>query len=741
MVFYFTAFGLLVHVLLWGIGPALTITPRRWLAFWPVFAVLYGVALQSAVVWAGAHTTWAGTDDYGRWSELLPIAWLGLGLRRLPAGRRTRFFRDLAKFWPLALVMIAALSCLIYPSALASPTLTTSSLGSCDAADYAAGARVLKEFSRLDRSGFMGLSEVVRIASVDNFFDYWIRLNHFTPSAVVALNGAVFGLQPYQVVGLSGGIFLLAGVPIVFWLARAGFRYGRIASLFVAALYAFSPLTWYAFSHVALSQLLAGPAITLLTWCGMMLWRGRLNGRAALAWTGALATAYWLLLGSYNFIIVVCLVPAIAYAGGLALWQGQIPRFFKWLALILAPLVPVGLLSAQRVLGLVERFRLLRQIDFGWRIPALTPEGWLGIVADTSLTPVSSPLRWIAVALAVGGAGFAFSRGLRWGKRNVYLAAAWSLPILIGYTYLVIRGEILNTNASYDAYKLLSVFYPGLLCAICYWISLDGTEGRWHRLIVVAAGTAVLGLNIQGGQRFIKRLKSPPLMVGTSLAHLQLLERDPEISGINMLVSEPWSRLWANSFLLRKPQYFLEHTYEARKNTALRGEWDLLGGVLTIQIDAAGSAEKSSAVERPYSLLDRKSPAYLRVEFGQGWYGEERTPRKGRRWRWTKGSAALQIENPHPYPLTAALRCVLQSPRPRDLQLTLAGRVLRTAQVGDQPSEITVSEMVLPPGRTVLELNTSVPAFVPAAGDPRALAFMVHSVAVEVKALAPHEMP
>ena len=34
--------------------------------------------------------------------------------------------------------------------------------------DYAAGARVLMEFARSDRDGFIGLSEVVRVMSVDN---------------------------------------------------------------------------------------------------------------------------------------------------------------------------------------------------------------------------------------------------------------------------------------------------------------------------------------------------------------------------------------------------------------------------------------------------------------------------------------------------------------------------------------------------------------------------------------------
>mgnify|MGYP003377541117 CR=1 FL=1 len=91
-----------------------------------------------------------------------------------------------------------ALAALVLPFAFASTSLTTFSLGSCDAADYSAGARVLQEFARGDRAGYLGLVEVVRVHSVDNFFDYWLRLNHFTPSALIAFHASIFALAPHE---------------------------------------------------------------------------------------------------------------------------------------------------------------------------------------------------------------------------------------------------------------------------------------------------------------------------------------------------------------------------------------------------------------------------------------------------------------------------------------------------------------------------------------------------------------
>ncbi len=48
----------------WGLGLTLLILPGRWRRFWPAWVGPVGLTLQSTVVWAGAHTTLAGTDVY-----------------------------------------------------------------------------------------------------------------------------------------------------------------------------------------------------------------------------------------------------------------------------------------------------------------------------------------------------------------------------------------------------------------------------------------------------------------------------------------------------------------------------------------------------------------------------------------------------------------------------------------------------------------------------------------------------
>ena len=73
---------------------------------------------------------------------------------------------------------------------------------------------------------------------------------------------------------------LLAGaLPVVFWMSRAVVGYSGGVSVIVAGLFGISPITWYAVAHVSPGQLIAAQAVSLLTWAGVSLWRGKLTWR------------------------------------------------------------------------------------------------------------------------------------------------------------------------------------------------------------------------------------------------------------------------------------------------------------------------------------------------------------------------------------------------------------------------------------------------------------------------------
>jgi hypothetical protein len=446
--------------------------------------------------------------------------------------------------------------------------------------------------------------------------------------------------------------------------------------------------------------------------------------------SGVLLIGYALVLGSYNFILTVSLVPAVAYAGGYALWRGEWRRLFRWGLIMLAPLVVSGAIFAERVAGLKERFVLFQAYDFGWRIPLLTPEGWLGMVAGPGLNAFAVGGRVALAVLVTAALVLALWRGVRARRREVFLALCLTVPALGGYGYLHLRGWQLGTNASYDAYKFLFVFYPGVLAAVAGGVIMGmgrsgiGRAAGWILAVVITAFT------LHAADRFVASAKNAPLVVDRDLAGVQQIEALPEVESLNMLIPDMWSRLWANAFLLRKPQYFLTHTYEGRRNTPLRGEWDLDGGLIELTLPDAGSRRLSNG----YTLVDTRGEYFLRASLPAdgGWYEMESLPRAGTRWRWSAGNAGVQFDNPQHRPLRVVCELKIRSVVARDLDIWLDGKQVYSTRVDPTLESISVPEITLPSGRSRLELRSSTPPVMPGGGDVRQLGFAVYGLKVGI---------
>jgi len=739
MLVYAVAFGILAHGFFWGAGLALCLMPRRWRSFWPAFALPAGFALQNIVVWCGAYADLEGTRAYAIPCEVIPLLFLVAGILRRrypPLGSSTHplhLGRELLRWWGVAAIAAAVLAAVAYPLTQAAKGLTTASLGSCDAPDYAAGARVLQSFAHSDRTGFLGLTEVVRVRSVDNFFDFWLKLNHFTPSALIAFNGTIFHCQPHELTSLMPMIVLAATVPVAYWIARALFGFGTRSSFFLAALYGFSPLSWYAVYQVAIGQLIAAPAIAIVTWAGIALWRSRLDSGIGRDFFPILGLGYSLIWGAYNFMIVVCLVPAVAYVGLQALASKRLARIGPWLLWVLSPLALSAGLFWSRAQGLVDRFRLFQTYDFGWHISALTPEGWLGFVRGTGdLMPWGRAIR-IAVAVAATGllilAGW---RALRRRRRSLLLAMSVSVPILIAYAYLLVRGMRLETNASYDAYKLFSVFYPVMLPAFAYWLTLGEIGPNARAFIAVLI--VVLGFGIaRADAAYIGTMSRPALIVDRDLIGLQQLETNPQVRSINLRLRSMWERLWANAFLLRRPQYFETHTYEGRLNTPLRGEWDLTGRMIAVELPEGDSV----TVDPHYSLQRVDSRYFIRAVRGSGWFPSERIPRTSIIWHWTGDDAHVVLTNPHSFPITAGVRIDVTSLVPRQLELWKQGTKIGSARTSPQRTTVKLPAITIPPGVSEFSLRPDRPAARPGPGDDRLLSFSIFGVRLDVQPFDP----
>ncbi len=707
MQYFVTGFLLLAGFLFWGAGLAFLVTPRVYRRFALIFAVPAGLALQSLVVWAGAHTALSGTNAYGRASLVLPAALLAVALWRNRGERAT----CLARFWPVVVLMVVQLGVMLTPPAISSRELATVSVGRNDAGDYAAGARVFQEFAAHERNGFIGQTAVVSVGVVDNFFDFWLRTNHFTPSALIALNASILGLKPFQLTGILTIVLLTATLPLVFWLMRSGLGFRSWPSLAITAIYAFNPLNWYAVYNVAPAQILAANMIALLTWCGLVLWRRRNRRTQRWALAGLLFIAYGLLLGSYNSMVVVCLVPVIAVAGGQALGSRLGVPFARWLGLLLAPLVLAGVVYWERSAGIMERFILFRAPPFWRPIPPMRPEGWLGITDGTWLRNYSGWPGLVLMAVASLFILWGLVGGFRRFPKRAYVACALTVPIMAGYALLEVRAAFVNPGTSHDAYELFSVFYPGMLAAFCLWIDvLARAPLRTWRVVGLVGAVALVLANIGGQWRYLYRFSNPGLIADSKLARLGEIEKIHNVYSLNIRLSDSWERIWANGFLLRKKQYFEWPTYEGRTPTAMAGQWDLVGNFFKFDLPVA--ADCLHPVEG-FTLLLRSSPFYLQAALDEGWSGKMvlDDPNLAPRTRWAAAETALlQLNNPQATPLWVRFRSTLRAFGTRECEIKIGEQVVARLALSEKPREWLLAGFSLPPGTTKITFTTFTPA-------------------------------
>jgi len=365
----------------------------------------------------------------------------------------------------------------------------------------------------------------------------------------------------------------------------------------------------------------------------------------------------------------------------------------------------------------------------------LSPEGWLGLVATVELQGWAPKVRAAASLVLVGTAGLAMIRQWRRRRTEVLGALALTVPVLVGWGLLVWEART-RANASYDAYKLLGVFFPGLLAGMCFWLRLAEPGRNGDRkspdrgALVAALVIVVLAGNLVAAGRFRRAMQNPPLRVDSALAEVGRLEDDARVGSLNMRVADFWSRLWANAFLLKKPQYFLTHTYEGRKNTPLKGEWDLRDDVLRT---LPASPDDFVVINARYYALRNAAGEPVGAQWGAGWYAEERQGRE--RWRWATGEAGIALANPRPQALRARLTLRVRAVSPRDLVLRIEGSYLGARPLAGPLQEVMFEDVVIPPGKSVLKLTSSKPPASPSPGDARLLSVALYGF--ELRTLAP----
>jgi hypothetical protein len=303
------------------------------------------------------------------------------------------------------------------------------------------------------------------------------------------------------------------------------------------------------------------------------------------------------------------------------------------------------------------------------------------------------------------------------------------LPVLAGWGLLVWEART-RANASYDAFKLFSVFYPELLVGLTCWLAVVWPARQaWLRRTGLGVVALVLFMNGRDAGLFARKMALPPLRVERSLIEIRRLERMPRVTSLNLRIEDFWSRLWANAFLLRKPQYFSVHTYEGRLNTSLKGEWDLSDSLLR----SVPAREADYINLNPqFHAVRVRAPGRVDLAFGKGWHAQE--AEGVNRWRWNSGGAEIQIFNPAAQPLRVNLTLRLRSLDRDRMLLELDHVLLGDARgLNGNIQRLDYRGVVLPPGASVLTLLTEIPAGHAGNDDPRLLDTALYELTVQAE--------
>jgi hypothetical protein len=390
---------------------------------------------------------------------------------------------------------------------------------------------------------------------------------------------------------------------------------------------------------------------------------------------------------------------------------------------LLTGLAVTAFIFGERTESIAERFVLFDRFDFGWKIPSLTFEGWLGVVRDADLHGWAPGWRLVQAAglivLWTLGVVYLWRRN----QQRALLLPALVIPVALGW--LLLSWESLSRdNATYDAYKLLAVFRPGLLVGLLGGLALVSWTRRqaWMLTIVLA----IIGANVVAGTDFIRRMSHPALRTDRYLAEIGLLEQRPEIKSVNIHLTV-WERLWANYFLLRKQQYFPVATYEGRNATGLAGGWDLYSRSIRL---LPPEDKNVIILNDVYFVVNRAFRPRISVTWGYGWHGQERFGSMVWRWAGNKGGG-IWLENPSEKPVRIRLRLRAAGFGPnRLLQIRQGESIVGVEALKTKMTWTEGKLLTLPPGRTRLVIATMRPTETKAGRDGRVVSVRVSKIEV-----------
>ncbi len=170
-----------------------------------------------------------------------------------------------------------------------------------------------------------------------------------------------------------------------------------------------------------------------------------------------------------------------------------------------------------------------------------------------------------------------------------------------------------------------------------------------------------------------------------------------------------------------------------------RGWWPVLLVVGNLGVFASADIFKppgreSYVVQGPNALkINPRDGSAVEAVYGtRNWWHPEKS--RWEFWRWSKGDATVAIHNPQPFKMIAKVKFRLRSVDEREAIVMLGDKVLwkRLLPAGEV-IRVSLGELELPPGDTVILFKSDRRAAYPGNNDPRRLSFSVRGFEIDLE--------
>jgi hypothetical protein len=168
----------------------------------------------------------------------------------------------------------------------------------------------------------------------------------------------------------------------------------------------------------------------------------------------------------------------------------------------------------------------------------------------------------------------------------------------------------------------------------------------------------------------------------------------------------------------------------------------LLLGNLTVLVSPEAlnpPGRESYVVEGPRDLRIMPGSGRIVEEavFDSNWFAPEKSWLEF--WRWSRGSAGLRLQNPHPFPIAADVSFALRSDDSRAVRLLQEGRVIWEGSLEPRKSlRVTIPGVRLAPGGTSWQFETGAAARSDNPQDWRLLGFSLRNLTIKLSSEPAH---